>query len=126
MRGLGPEVILLSGAIAAGLVTLVAWGVGRRAGAASPLGVAGVLVLAALAAIVAGTAAMVGSAGEKREVVLAQFATSLVGRTPNQVENMRRAAAAVDGASLAPGAVFSLARALGPVSAATGYRRALA
>jgi vancomycin resistance protein YoaR len=132
MRGLGPEVILLSGAIAAGFVTLVAWGVGRRAGAASPLGVAGVLVLAVLAAVVAGTAAMVGSAGEKREadgplpVVLAQFSTSLVGRTPNQVENMRRAAVAVDGASLAPGAVFSLARALGPVSAATGYRRALA
>jgi vancomycin resistance protein YoaR len=126
MRGLGPEVILLSGAIAAGLVLLIGWGVGRRAGAASPLGVAGVLVLAVLAAVVAGTAAMVGSAGEKREVVLAQFSTSLVGRTPNQVENMRRAAAAVDGASLAPGAVFSLARALGPVSAATGYRRALA
>jgi vancomycin resistance protein YoaR len=126
MRGLGPEVILLSGAIAAGLVLLIGWGGGRRAGAASPLGVAGVLVLAVLAAVVAGTAAMVGSAGEKREAVLAQFSTSLVGRTPNQVENMRRAAVAVDGASLAPGAVFSLARALGPVSAATGYRRALA
>jgi vancomycin resistance protein YoaR len=83
-------------------------------------------VLVPLAAIVIATAAMVAVAGREREVVLGEYATSLVGRTPNQVENMRRASMAVDGATLAPGADFSLARVLGPVSSATGYRPALA
>jgi vancomycin resistance protein YoaR len=69
---------------------------------------------------------MVGIAGREREVVLAGYATSLLGRTPNQVENMRRAAAAVDEAAIMPGETFSLARVLGPVDAGAGYRPALA
>lgn len=80
----------------------------------------------ALLAIVVATAAGIGVTGRQRALVLAAYATSLVGRTPNQVENMRRAAMAVDGAVLAPGEVFSLERTLGEVSAATGYRPALA
>jgi vancomycin resistance protein YoaR len=82
-------------------------------------------LVALLAVIVAATVVAVG-AGREREVVLAEYATSLVGRTPNQVANMRRAAAALDGLTLAPGATLSLARVLGPISGATGYVPALA
>src|SRR5207247_628615 len=59
-------------------------------------------------------------------VVIASFATSLRGRTPDQVANMRRAAAALDGVMLAPGQTFSMERALGPVTAEAGYLPALA
>jgi vancomycin resistance protein YoaR len=85
-----------------------------------------VTAVIALVAIVMTTAAMVVVTGNGREVVLGEYATSLIGRTPNQIENMRCASMALDGVTLAPGAVFSFARALGPVSAATGYRPALA
>jgi vancomycin resistance protein YoaR len=59
-------------------------------------------------------------------VVIASYATSLRGRTLDQVANMRRAAAALDGAPLPPGQTFSMARALGPITAAAGYLPALA
>jgi vancomycin resistance protein YoaR len=59
-------------------------------------------------------------------VVIASFATSLRGRTPDQVANMRRAAAELDGVALVPGQTFSMERALGPVTAEAGYLPALA
>jgi vancomycin resistance protein YoaR len=61
-----------------------------------------------------------------KSVVMASYATSLRGRTHDQVVNMRRAAAALDGIILPPGQTFSMARALGPVTAAAGYLPALA
>jgi vancomycin resistance protein YoaR len=59
-------------------------------------------------------------------LTVASFATSLKGRTPDQVANMRRAAAALDGVRMQPGETFSMARALGPVTAEAGYLPALA
>jgi vancomycin resistance protein YoaR len=59
-------------------------------------------------------------------VEVASFATSLRGRTPDQMANMRRAARALDGVILQPGQTFSMERALGPVTAEAGYLPALA
>jgi vancomycin resistance protein YoaR len=63
---------------------------------------------------------------EPREITIASFATTLRGRTPYQVANMQRAAEALNGVRLQPGQIFSLERALGPVSRETGYLPALA
>src|SRR5205814_3148324 len=52
--------------------------------------------------------------------------TSLAGRTPNQDANIRVAAERVDGVTLNPGDVYSFARAVGPVSADTGFVKGLA
>jgi vancomycin resistance protein YoaR len=61
-----------------------------------------------------------------RGVVVVAFATSLRGRTPDQVVNMRRAARTLDGVMLQPGQTFSMERALGPITAEAGYLPALA
>src|SRR5262249_27195082 len=59
-------------------------------------------------------------------VTLAAYTTSLSGRTPNQAANIQLAAQRVDGVTLRPGEVFSFSRAVGPVSAATGFVKGLA
>jgi vancomycin resistance protein YoaR len=59
-------------------------------------------------------------------VSLSSYRTSLAGRTPNQAANIRLAAQRVDGVTLHPGEVFSFARAVGPVSAETGFVKGLA
>lgn len=58
------------------------------------------------------------------EVVVAQFSTTLVGRTPNQKHNARLALAKLNGAEIAPGAEFSFNHRVGSWSRDTGYRRA--
>jgi vancomycin resistance protein YoaR len=85
-----------------------------------------IVFLAGLAAFVGVTAVLVAGAGREREVVVAGYSTSLRGRTPNQVANIRRAAAALDGIALAPGQVFSFEKALGPVSGEAGFVKGLA
>ena len=65
-------------------------------------------------------------AAARPEVVIASFATSLRGRTPDQAHNIRVAAQRVDGVVLRPGAVFSFQQALGKVSAGDGFVKALA
>jgi vancomycin resistance protein YoaR len=93
-----------------------------RAGANTGL----LVVLAGSVAIVgAGAIALrpeTGPAG----VVLGAYSTSLAGRTPNQAANIRLAAERIDGVTLRPGEVFSFGRAVGPVSAATGFVKGLA
>jgi vancomycin resistance protein YoaR len=84
------------------------------------------VILAAVGLLVAVTVALVAGAARRPEVVVAAYSTSLRGRTPNQCANIRRAAAVLDGIALAPGQVFSFARALGPVSADTGFVKGLA
>lgn len=58
------------------------------------------------------------------EVELANFSTSLAGRTRNQRHNARLAAAALDGVILPPGGEFSFNRAVGPWTRDKGYKRA--
>lgn len=83
-------------------------------------------VPAALLVMVAAAAVFLRPQAAPRGVVVASFATSLRGRTPDQVMNMRRAAGALDGVMLQPGQTFSMERALGPVTAEAGYLPALA
>jgi vancomycin resistance protein VanW len=59
-----------------------------------------------------------------REVVLAAFATSLQGRTPNQRANALRAAAAVSGVVIPPGGRFSFNGRVGALSRDRGYLKA--
>ena len=59
-------------------------------------------------------------------VLIASYSTSLSGRTPNQRTNIALAAQRCDGVRLAPGEVYSFARAVGEVSAGTGFVRGLA
>jgi vancomycin resistance protein YoaR len=59
-----------------------------------------------------------------RDTLLAGYATSLKGRTPNQVHNAVLAARTIDGTWLRPGQVFSFNRTVGSWSSASGYRRA--
>src|SRR5438128_5694449 len=80
----------------------------------------------ALAVMVAAGAALLRPEAAPRGAVLASFATSLRGRTPYQVANMRRAARGLDGVMLPPGQTFSLEHALGPITAEAGYLPALA
>src|SRR5438128_10878730 len=84
-----------------------------------------ILCIAVLSTITA-TAFFVRPQAAPRGVEIASFATSLRGRTPDQVANMRQAARALDGVILQPGETFSMERALGPVTAEAGYLPALA
>src|SRR5438270_2911266 len=84
------------------------------------------LLLLPLLLILAVAALLLRPQAAPRGVVVASFATSLRGRTPDQVVNMRRAARALDGVTLQPGQTFSMERALGPVTAEAGYLPALA
>lgn len=59
---------------------------------------------------------------EERE--LANFATSLAGRTRNQRHNARLAARALDGVVIPPGGEFSFNRTVGPWTRDRGYKRA--
>lgn len=56
--------------------------------------------------------------------VLGRYATSLAGRTRGQRGNAQRAARALDGMVIAPGAVFSFNKAVGSWSPDRGYVRA--
>jgi vancomycin resistance protein YoaR len=58
------------------------------------------------------------------EAELANFSTSLAGRTRNQRHNARLAAAALDGVVLPPGGEFSFNRTVGPWTRDKGYKRA--
>jgi vancomycin resistance protein YoaR len=80
----------------------------------------------ALLSILAACALLLRPEAAPKGVEIASFATSLRGRTPDQVVNMRRAARALDGLILQPGQTFSMERALGPVTAEAGYLPALA
>src|SRR5207247_8775341 len=84
------------------------------------------LVPLTLAVVTAALGLFLRPEAAPRGVVVASFATSLRGRTPDQVVNMRRAARALDGVMLQPGQTFSMERALGPVTAEAGYLPALA
>jgi vancomycin resistance protein VanW len=57
-------------------------------------------------------------------VTIGAYATDLQARTPHQQFNARRAAAAIDGAVIAPGAQFSFNRLVGGWSADRGYLKA--
>lgn len=78
--------------------------------------------LVALALLVcAGIAvARLPEAGE----TLGSYGTSLRERARSQRVNVRRAARALDGVTLAPGETFSFNRRVGPWNAAAGYRKA--
>lgn len=78
------------------------------------------------AALAAALVATIGFAATRRrpEATLARFVTSLEGRTPNQIHNVRLAARALHGVWIRPGEVFSFNRTVGPWSSDTGFRRA--
>lgn len=57
-------------------------------------------------------------------VVLSQYSTSLQDRTPEQWHNIHRAAQALDGIYIEPGAEFSFNRVVGPRTLIRGYRSA--
>jgi vancomycin resistance protein YoaR len=59
-----------------------------------------------------------------RDLVLGGYSTSLAARTPAQRANAIRAAWRLNGARIAPGAVFSFNRAVGPWSADRGFLKA--
>jgi vancomycin resistance protein YoaR len=84
------------------------------------------LLPALLLILAAAVALLLRPEAAPRGVVVASFATSLRGRTPDQVVNMRRAGGALDGVMLQPGQTFSMERALGPITAEAGYLPALA
>lgn len=64
------------------------------------------------------------SAPPRREVELAGYATNLKGRTTSQRHNARLAAEALDGKTIAPGAVFSFNRTVKSWSEDQGYVKA--
>mgnify|MGYP005843172321 CR=1 FL=1 len=74
------------------------------------------------AALVAVGAWLLTLPGGERQ--LAAFATSLRGRTQSQVQNVRLALAALDGAEVEPGGEFSFTRTVGPWTRDRGYRKA--
>lgn len=78
----------------------------------------------ALAWLLAAVALAGFAAGSAREVELANYSTSLAGRTPGQRHNVRLAAAAVDQAVVPPGGAFSFNTTVGPWVRSRGYRRA--
>ena len=59
-----------------------------------------------------------------RKSTLAAYSTSLDGRTPKQLANIRRAADLLDDSRILPGQEFSLARRLGPTTADAGWQDA--
>ncbi|MBV9848180.1 MAG: VanW family protein [Armatimonadetes bacterium] len=77
----------------------------------------GVCLLAALGLLTARPATPSGT-------VLGTYGTDLAGRTPHQRYNARRAAAAIDGAVIAPGQTFSFSRTVRGWSADRGFLKA--
>ncbi len=71
-------------------------------------------------------AGVVGWAASRREpeVVLARYASSLRGRTRNQIHNVRLAVRRIDGVWLAPGQTFSFNRTVRAWSSDSGFKRA--
>lgn len=63
-------------------------------------------------------------ARSEREGMLADFSTSLEGRTPMQRHNARLAALRLDGWVIPPGGEFSFNRAVGPFTRDRGFKRA--
>jgi vancomycin resistance protein YoaR len=57
-------------------------------------------------------------------VQLSQYVTSLQGRTPNQIHNVRLAARSINGKWIRPGETFSFNRTVGSWSSDSGYKRA--
>jgi vancomycin resistance protein YoaR len=94
----------------------------RRPGERLPL----LLALGAGVALVGGAGVALRTRGGPPPVAVASYSTSLAGRTRNQAANIRLGAQRLDGVVLRPGAVFSFARTLGPVSAETGFVKGLA
>lgn len=64
------------------------------------------------------------AAPEEFPVALGSFSTTLVGSLPARTQNVRLAAAALDGAMLEPGEVLSFNRQIGERSVARGYQAA--
>lgn len=85
-----------------------------------------ILALGAGVGLVAGAGLALRGADAPARVVIGSFSTSLAGRTPNQAANIRLGARRIDGLLLRPGETFSFARAVGPVSAETGFVKGLA
>jgi len=77
-----------------------------------------------LAACAIAAALVIGAAPRSSEVVVAAFATDLSRRTPSQRHNAVVAARALDGAVVAPGAVFSFNRRVRNWTSDAGYRKA--
>lgn len=67
---------------------------------------------------------LVGAIIYRREKVIASFATSLKGRTPNQIHNLDLAGKTLNGIIIKPGDIFSFNKAVGPWSREKGYRKA--
>ncbi len=80
-----------------------------------------ILWLVACAGLLGSVGALAALHGER---VVASYSTSLRGRSAGQVRNALRAAAAADGAVIAPGAVFSFNERVGPWTADAGYVKA--
>lgn len=81
------------------------------------------IILSASAVLVlAGLSFYLASAGSTRE--LAAFSTSLAGRTPEQLQNLRVALAGLSGTRVRPGEIFSLNAVLGERLRSRGYREA--
>jgi vancomycin resistance protein YoaR len=59
---------------------------------------------------------------EEFPVTLGAFSTTLIGSLPNRTQNIRLAAAALDGLVLEPGAELSFNHVVGPRTAERGYR----
>lgn len=99
----------------------------RFAPGIAPLLAAAGLALAgpAAAAATADSAATAAHASESAfPVRLGAFATTLIGSQPDRTQNLRLAAAALDGAVLGPGEVLSFNAVVGPRSVERGYRAA--
>lgn len=80
-------------------------------------------VCALLVALCAAAPARADDLGDN-PAVLGSFSTTLVGSLPARTQNVRLAAAALDGAMLAPGEVLSFNAAVGPRSIESGYQNA--
>lgn len=78
-------------------------------------------LIAGLAAIVAFMLVVLRSPQPQE---IASFSTTLQGRSPDQRHNIERAADALHGAALEPGAALSFNRRVGPCTPERGYRRA--
>jgi hypothetical protein len=83
----------------------------------------GTLVLLAAAAF-CGAPAAAREPEDSFPVLLGSFSTTLLGSLPARTENVRRAAAALDGAVLRPGEVLSFNARVGRRSGERGYRMA--
>ncbi|MGB9607715.1 MAG: VanW family protein [bacterium] len=67
---------------------------------------------------------IVGALLYPKEHRIGSYLTSLEGRTPNQIHNLKLAAGAINGVIVKPGEIFSFNEVVGPWSRDKGYRKA--